>query len=649
MYYQATFTCHNISESTARLKRKNIAVSDVLYQQSQQNCRIYLYMQNESEITMIAKTTMAFDRDEDIQHWFQLHLQHLELEYEDLDIRPMPYSSFRSSRNINSIMGVEQEKLLVDSELLDAFETRRSRTRFVFRDRLIPLDVPTINPFEALLSDEIRRIQSNPQQRFLGHPVHYLIHGQKSNAAKNLTHELIRIMVKAKRLVQPRMTYISHLNENDDVSLEEGIDMAVGGVLFINIDDEDFLDIGEDRLRISLAETAKEMIEKRHEVLYVLYSQHPDGHALRMLLNELSALSFVTFTIRDLDRDAALTMIQLHLQKEGLDTDYAQQILPSVGETFRKEEVEQLIFQWYDMFLRKEVFPEYKDVPTIESKRLQRPVGGAYDELQAMIGLDNVKAIIDDFLQAQQAQQAYKKAGIKVKPMTRHMVFTGNPGTAKTSVARLVGTILRDNGLLPIGGLVEVGRSDLVGEYVGHTAVKVKKAFKRAKGCVLFIDEAYSLVDHYRSSFGDEAINTIVMELENHREDTLVIFAGYPEPMEQFLKQNPGLKSRIGFEVHFDNYSISELVDIGRLLIHQQGFSISEEGITELRRVISETKDVQDGNGRLVRNIVERAILRHGVRLYQQGIEYATSEDIIELTEDDFIDSSEQSVIRILS
>ncbi|MBV1708243.1 MAG: hypothetical protein KMY54_00150, partial [Erysipelothrix sp.] len=102
-------------------------------------------------------------------------------------------------------------------------------------------------------------------------------------------------------------------------------------------------------------------------------------------------------------------------------------------------------------------------------------------------------------------------------------------------------------------------------------------------------------------------------------------------------------------EVHFDNYSINELVDIGRLLIHQQGFLISEEGITELRRVISKTKDVQDGNGRLVRNIVERAILRHGVRLHQQGIEYATSEDIIELNEDDFTDSSEQSIIRILN
>ena len=648
MYYQATFICTNISESTTRLKRKNMAVSDELYQKSRQSCRMYLYKQDDSEITMIAKTTMAFDRDDDIQQWVLLHIQQLELECEELDIRPLPYSSFRSGRSINSIMGEEKEKLLVDSELLEAFEIHRPRTRFVFRDRLIPIDVPTINPFETLLHDEIKRILSNPQPRFLGHPVHYLIHGQKSNTAKNLTHELIRVLIKAKRLVQPRMTYISHMNEHDDVSLEPGIDMALGGVLFISIDDEDFLDIGEDRLRISLAETAKEMIEKRHEVLYVLYSQHPDSHALRMLLNELSELSFVSFTIRDMDRDEALSMIQQHLQKEGIDIELAHQILPAIGETFSKEEVEQLIFRWYDMFLRKEVFPEYKDVPSIESQRLQKPVGGAYNELQAMIGLDNVKAIIDDFLRAQQAHKAYKKAGIRVKPMTRHMVFTGNPGTAKTSVARLVGTILRDNGLLPIGGLVEVGRSDLVGEYVGHTAVKVKKAFKRAKGGVLFIDEAYSLVDHNRSSFGDEAINAIVMEMEN-REDTLVIFAGYPEPMKQFLNQNQGLRSRIGFEVHFDNYSISELVDIGRLLIHQQGFIISEEGIAELCRVISQTKDLQDGNGRLVRSIVERAILRHGVRLYQQGIEYASSEDIIELTEDDFTDSNEKVEVRILS
>jgi SpoVK/Ycf46/Vps4 family AAA+-type ATPase len=133
------------------------------------------------------------------------------------------------------------------------------------------------------------------------------------------------------------------------------------------------------------------------------------------------------------------------------------------------------------------------------------------------------------------------------------MIFTGNPGTAKTTVARLVAQILKENGILSNGNLYEVGRSNLVGKYVGHTAPLVRDAFNLAQGSVLFIDEAYSLVDDSPGSFGDEAINTIVQEMENRRDDMVVIFAGYPKPMEEFLNRNEGLRSRIAFHVAFDD------------------------------------------------------------------------------------------------
>ena len=148
---------------------------------------------------------------------------------------------------------------------------------------------------------------------------------------------------------------------------------------------------------------------------------------------------------------------------------------------------------------------------------------------------------------------------------TRHMVFTGNPGTAKTTVARLFARIMKENNLLETGEFIEVGRADLVGKFVGWTASLIKKRFSEAKGGVLFIDEAYSLVDDRSGSFGDEAINTIVQEMENNRENVIVIFAGYPDRMKEFIDRNPGLSSRIAFHVSFPDYSTPELCDIANL------------------------------------------------------------------------------------
>ena len=139
------------------------------------------------------------------------------------------------------------------------------------------------------------------------------------------------------------------------------------------------------------------------------------------------------------------------------------------------------------------------------------------------------------------AQKLFKEKGLPDSRPAMHMVFTGNPGTAKTTVARLFAGIMKENQLLSEGRLFELGRSDLVGKYVGWTAQIVKEKFRKARGSVLFIDEAYSLLDGDSSLYGDEAINTIVQEMENCREDTVVIFAGYPREMEQFLSRNPGL------------------------------------------------------------------------------------------------------------
>jgi len=195
---------------------------------------------------------------------------------------------------------------------------------------------------------------------------------------------------------------------------------------------------------------------------------------------------------------------------------------------------------------------------------------------------------------------------------------------------------MKDNGLLTKGDLYEVGRADIVGQYVGSTAPLVKKHFKRAKGSVLFIDEAYSLVDDRDGLFGDEAINTIVQEMENNRDDLVVIFAGYPDKMEGFLNKNPGLRSRIAFHVNFDDYNTEELLDIADLMIQKTGFEFDDEAHEEMNRVFNEARQKSDfGNGRYVRNLIELSALKQASRLAKADLQSLTDADMKRITKAD--------------
>ena len=201
------------------------------------------------------------------------------------------------------------------------------------------------------------------------------------------------------------------------------------------------------------------------------------------------------------------------------------------------------------------------------------------------------------------------------------MLFTGNPGTAKTTVARLLAEILREKRILSSGTFVECGRGDLVGRYVGWTAQTVQEKFQAAKGGILFIDEAYSLVDEHHS-YGEEAINTIVQEMENNRTDTMVIFAGYPEKMKNFLAQNEGLRSRIAFHLDFPDYTVEELQDIFQLIATEQQYILSPEVLAQSREILAEACHQPDfGNGRFVRTLFEQVQMQQALRLTKQFTE----------------------------
>jgi len=267
----------------------------------------------------------------------------------------------------------------------------------------------------------------------------------------------------------------------------------------------------------------------------------------------------------------------------------------------------------------------------------QPATDSARAELQNMIGLEEVKTLILKHMAFKMFRKVASNRGKKVNEISSHMCFVGNPGTAKTTVARLYARLLKEEGLLTTGTFVEATRADLVGEYVGHTAGKVKKLFQKAEGGVLFIDEAYSLVDDRDGSFGDEAINTLVTEMENNRSNTVVILAGYPEKMEGFLFKNPGLASRAPFLVKFPDYSSEELCRITEQIAGKNGYSLGEDVHDKLMPIFTKAaKSPNFGNGRFARNLVEQAQLNHAFSLLDQDMQSMKDEDLFCLSSTDF-------------
>ena len=293
--------------------------------------------------------------------------------------------------------------------------------------------------------------------------------------------------------------------------------------------------------------------------------------------------------------------------------------------------------EWFSDKLKTSIYSQYKEIKSNKQEIIKsNPKGSAYDELMEMIGLYEAKKVIMQALDYYKAQKLFEEKGMKKETPAMHMVFTGNPGTAKTTVARLFAGIMKDNDLLSIGSMIEVGRGDLVGKFVGWTAPAIQAKFKEAKGSVLFIDEAYSLVDDRSGSFGDEAINTIVQEMENHRDDVVVIFAGYPDKMEEFLQRNPGLRSRIAFHVPFDDYDTQELCDIAQLIAKKKGITLTDDAGRKLEKIFDAARRESDfGNGRYVRNVLEKAKMAQATRLLSMDFDSITKKDVATVCAED--------------
>jgi Holliday junction resolvasome RuvABC ATP-dependent DNA helicase subunit len=238
-------------------------------------------------------------------------------------------------------------------------------------------------------------------------------------------------------------------------------------------------------------------------------------------------------------------------------------------------------------------------------------------QLEELAGLERVKQDVASLVKVMRLVKRRQEAGLQPPPLSRHLVFAGNPGTGKTTVARLYGQILAALGLLSRGHLVEADRGSLVGEYVGHTAPKTTAVFRRALGGVLFIDEAYALVPVGQSTdFGQEAVATLVKLMEDHRDDVVVIAAGYPGDMERFIDSNPGLASRFSRTLSFDDYSSADLVEIVQYQAAHHEYRLHEDTVTALLRYFDSVERTERfGNGRTARQVFQRMTEQHAQRV----------------------------------
>ena len=265
------------------------------------------------------------------------------------------------------------------------------------------------------------------------------------------------------------------------------------------------------------------------------------------------------------------------------------------------------------------------------------------EELAGYIGLESIKKEVNNLINMMAVYKLRKEHNLPNVDMSLHMVFSGNPGTGKTMIARLMARIYKSLGILSKGQLVEVDRSGLVAGYVGQTATKTSEIIQKALGGVLFIDEAYALNSSSENDFGQEAIDTLLKAMEDNRDDLVVIVAGYDGLMDRFIHSNPGLESRFNRYLHFDDYNVDEMLAIFEMQCKKGCYELDETAREAVCEMIREenTNSISFGNARGVRNIFERVLVAQANRL--SAMETVTREDLMKITKEDVEAASEKN------
>lgn len=494
------------------------------------------------------------------------------------------------------------------------------------------------------LMEELERIYSKDNAKYYyGHPVHYLISAGDWGAAMDISRLLIGALISNKRLLSGRQTSIRNFIKGSykDERYNMIIDAAEGSTIIIELKDQ--VDIGSYATDFhEFTKVTGEILKKQKKDTLFIFVEIT-GESLKGCC-DLSNITRQADIIQITEGTGTLQQAKDYLKELVDKTDWSLDDKNEVFDYLPKQTVYSMsdifaaYYNWYGSGLKSHIYKAYKDQKTCE---VVEPVvkSKPYEELQRLIGLNEIKSIVDNIIAAGKVKCIRERMGLNVDGSSMHMVFAGTPGTAKTTIARLLAQILRDEDIITSGNFIECGRQDLVGKYVGWTAKTVEDKFRAAQGGILFIDEAYSLVDG-SNTYGAEAINTINQLMENYRNKVIVVFAGYPDKMSDFLDQNEGLRSRITFHLDFPDYSSEELVDILKLMCDKRQYTVTEEALDKCSHIFCQASRIENfGNGRYVRNLLEQAILHQSSRIIKSATETGnklTKTDVCSLEADDF-------------
>lgn len=486
--------------------------------------------------------------------------------------------------------------------------------------------------------EELKRIFSEENAKsFIAHPVHYLLELDRGFNKEKAVQLLVKCLYKNQRLLSKRLdTFFSMDGVIEDVSnFNVFFNMVEGSTVILDTYGED---IHGHSMLLDLLK--QKICRMANNTLFIVVQYKNSSCYGQELVHSLEGkLDFVRLgNVNKLELPIGKIMKKL-AEQNGLGELFASNPpeIEDKAEGYSKDELDVIFSSWAEKIAQQVAYKAYKNQNFKVDSSEKKNKYNAIKELDKLIGLKEAKATAKELLAAAKINKLRKEKGLCCENRALHMLFTGNPGSAKTTFARLIAKLLVENKIIKSPKLVECGRADLVGQYVGWTAKCVKQKFNEAKGGVLFIDEAYSLIGE-GNDFGPEAISTIVQEMENHRDDVVVIFAGYPDKMEAFLKQNEGLRSRIPYHMHFPDYNEEELLAIMQLITEERGYELTDGFVAKCKEHVREAVKGRDfGNGRYMRNLLEKAIAKQAMRITDSyALDKVTESVLVRLEAEDF-------------
>lgn len=614
--------------------------SDNFYYKSGQSCYLFAVKGKEQKLVFGAITKDV----DDMETMFWKYAKTLPIQISKVEVEEIIFKEWKwilrtadrndfiaSDTNIPELFGIGGLDGQIKEYLLENVVSREKMKKTA--DQLLVGNT---------LRSELERIyMGSRSKKRTGHPVHYLIRTDDVMVSETIYKTLLSALLMNGRIRSKRYCVVDYNNGNSfsDEAHNALYQSCENGAVIIRYQEDKAEEMrysrGREDVILGLCKTA---MRYKNKVLTILLLPAECSKIKDSFFEKLGTTVFVELYEDVVFGEVAKDYLRIKAKEHQVSADKTLfSLVEDKEKGFCATELNRIFDEWYDHKLRFSLYPQYKEVTSVKKQMVkEEPRGSAFSRLQELVGLFEAKKVMIQAINYYKAQKVFADRGMKTERISMHMIFTGNPGTAKTTVARLFAQIMKENGMLSKGELYEVGRANLVGQYVGQTAPLVKQAFRKAKGGVLFIDEAYSLVDRDDGLYGDEAINTIVQEMENHREDTIVIFAGYPDKMEQFLQKNPGLRSRIAFHIPFEDYNVDELCQIANLIAKDKGLIMSSDAMEKLKENFMLAKESEDfGNGRYVRNMIEKAKMALANRLVEKDISTVSDLDLVVIHAED--------------